>query len=403
MNTLSKFLCYPCKLIKLVSLALLVVMLSGLSPALASPGAVLAQDLETEPEAPSRGDLAPITGANPWVWLLCKYSDDASEPFNVAYFQTMATDLNNYFQEASYNLANINGSQVVSHWYALPQPKSYYVYDNDSDGSDEFDYGRLATDCTAVAEADVYFPNFYGIIMNVNGTIPYAGLSANPYLTLDGVYKRWHTTYINGSSDGAFMQIGVTSHEMYHGFGLDHSGVRDPATWAMTYGNQWDPVGRGACGFGNCTPSHPPAPQKNFLGWIDGTKKVTAIISGQIFTLEALAQPQTTNPLMVTIPIGVNHYYTLEARRQVGYDTKVPGAAVLIHEVRPVANDGTVGIVPPPGASYPSGSGSMWLVGDTFTDGAHGISVTVLAATATGFQVQVSLSNDLVYLPMLAK
>jgi M6 family metalloprotease-like protein len=402
MKSLPNFLCVPRIQINPVLLTVLAVLLPGFLSALAPAGRVSAQIPEPEPETPAGAPLS-ITGAKPWVWLLCKYSDDASEPFNVAYFQTMETDLNSYFQEASYNLANINGSLVVSHWYNLPHPKSYYVYDNDSDGSDEFDYGRLATDCTGVSEADVYFPNYYGIIMNVNGGITYAGLSANPYLTLDGVYKRWNTTFINGSNSGISMQIGVTSHEMYHGFGLDHSGVRDPVSWAMTSGNQWDPVGRGACGFGNCTPSHPPAPQKNFLGWIDSTKKTTPVFSGQIFTLEALAQPQTGNPLMVTIPIGPGHYYTLEARRQAGYDTKIPGAAVLIHEVRPVDNDGTVGILSPPGASYPSGSGSMWLAGDTFTDSAHNISVAVLAATATGFQVQVTFPAHPVFLPMLAK
>ena len=238
--------------------------------------------------------------------------------------------------------------------------------------------------------------------MNVNGNITYAGLSANPYLTLDGVHKRWNTTFISGSSGGAYMQIGVTAHEMYHGFGLDHSGVRDAATWAMTSGNQWDPVGRGSCGFGNCTPSHPPAPQKDILGWIDSTKKVIPAFSGQTFTLEALAQPQTSNPLMVTIPIGPNHFYTLEARRQVGFDSKIPGAAVLIHEVRPVANDGTVGLVPKASTGQ-SGSGSMWLAGDTFTDSTHGITVSVLAATTTGFQVQVSFPDHTVFLPLLAK
>jgi hypothetical protein len=404
MKTLFNLLFTPCKNNKLLAPVLLVILLPGLWFALAPAGSVFAQALQPELGAPAGAALTPITGANPWVWLLCKYSDDASEPFNVAYFQDMKTQLNSHFQEASYNKANIDGSSVVDHWYSLPHPFSYYNHDTDGNGSYEtLDYGNLAADCAALAEADVYFPSFYGIIVNINGSIPYAGLSANPYLTLDGVYKRWHTTFINGGSAGAYMQIGVTSHEMYHGFGLDHSGVRDPVTWATTYGNQWDPVGRGACGFGDCTPSHPPAPQKDILGWIDSNKKATALVTGQIFTLEALAQPQTSNPLMVTIPIGPNHYYTLEARRKVGFDTKVPGAAVLIHEVRPVENDGTVGIIPVPGKSGPSGSGSMWLVGDTFTDSANGITVTVLAATTTGFQVQVGVSTHPVFLPLLAK
>ena len=124
MGLLSKFLCIPCKKIKAFVLAILVILLPGLWSGLAPAGSVLAQidvpEPEPEPITLSRGALGPITGANPWVWLLCKYSDDASEPFNVAYFQDMITQLNNHFLEASYNLANINGSSVVSHWYSLP-------------------------------------------------------------------------------------------------------------------------------------------------------------------------------------------------------------------------------------------------------------------------------------------
>ena len=52
-------------------------------------------------------------------------------------------------------------------------------------------------------------------------------------------------------------------------------------------------------------------------------------------TLEQLALPQTGNYRMAIIPIqnSSTHYYTAEVRRWAGYDVKLPGQGVIIHEV----------------------------------------------------------------------
>jgi len=52
-------------------------------------------------------------------------------------------------------------------------------------------------------------------------------------------------------------------------------------------------------------------------------------------TLERIAVPQTGNPQVIRIPIGgsSSHFYTVEARLRAGYDNKLPGEGVIIHEV----------------------------------------------------------------------
>jgi M6 family metalloprotease-like protein len=334
------------------------------------------------PFAPS----AIITGSNPWIWILCKFSDDASEPAALSYFQTLISDLNPYFQETSYNKADIAGSNVED-WYTLPQPRSYYVYDMGG-GVEDIDFQRAASDCTAVADADVDFTNIYGLNLMFNGELDSAfGVTTAVNMTLDGVSKFWPSVFIDNK--GGY-NMALTAHEMYHGFGLGHSGVRNP-DGTILGGNSWDPVGVGACGFSSCIPSHIPAPQKDELGWIDGDKIVTATLDTQTVTLESLALPQTSNPLMVKIPLEGNHFYTLESRRPAGYDSKVP-EAVLIHEVnlRPGEfSNGHIGLIPVPGASSPGSFGAIWSTGSVFTDTTFGITVTVVATTTTGFQVQI--------------
>jgi hypothetical protein len=95
---------------------------------------------------------------------------------------------------------------------------------------------------------------------------------------------------------------------------------------------------------------------------------------------------------MVQIPIGESstHFYTVEARRLTGYDIKLPGAAVIIHDVdtaRFLSSPAQVIDADLNGVT--SDAGAMWVVGESFVDATNNISVRVDAATATGFQVTI--------------
>ena len=115
-----------------------------------------------------------------------------------------------------------------------------------------------------------------------------------------------------------------------------------------------------------------------------------ATVGSTTITLEQLALPQTSNYKMAKIPInGSNtHFYTVEARRLTGYDAKLAGAAVILHEVdttrlRPAY------VIDADGNGNTADAGAMWLPGETFVDSINGITVTVNSATATGYVVTI--------------
>ena len=92
------------------------------------------------------------------------------------------------------------------------------VYLNASGGL-VFDFARASTDCTAVADADVFFPNFVGINMVFNGDLNGFAWGGGQTLALDGQTKSYRATWLPPWAHNP----AVMAHEMGHGFGLPHS------------------------------------------------------------------------------------------------------------------------------------------------------------------------------------
>jgi M6 family metalloprotease-like protein len=331
-----------------------------------------------------------VTGSQPWISIPCKFADIITETQPIAYFTQMYTStypgLDHYWREVSYNLLNLQGSGSVSHWYTLPQPQSYYQV---SGGS--MDTGKLFQDCTAAADAEVYFPNYVGINLMFNGDFP-SSKGGSGTATLDGVTRTWRRTWL---ADWGFTNLAVIEHEMGHGFGLPHSS----GNYGETYDNQWDvmsdtwtncfltrdPV------FG-CLGQHTIGWHKDLESWITPTHKamITAGLQTTI-TLERLAMPQTSNYLVAQLPVKgtADRFYTLEARRKVGYDTRLPGEGVIIHYVE-IGRTNPARVIDNDGNGNTGDAGAIWIPGETFTDSVNGITVTVVSATATGYVVRIN-------------
>ncbi len=121
--------------------------------------------LAQSPEARVLGGIptSEVTGSQPWITIMCKYSDHAEEPKNLAYFQGMYAStkpgLDHYWREQSYDTINLVGSDAAG-WFVLPHPVEYY----------DIDWGLyvLAHDCIASADANVDFSLYVGINMFFN-------------------------------------------------------------------------------------------------------------------------------------------------------------------------------------------------------------------------------------------
>jgi M6 family metalloprotease-like protein len=351
----------------------------------------------SEPSAPTpEGAPGPegVAGSHPWVTIMCKCSDIADEPEDYAFFEDMYSDtkpgLDHYWQEVSFSTFDVNGSIVAgTDWYTLPHDDAHYNPTGTSGGAD---LTALMNDCIAEADPDVDFSLYDGINMMFNWNFDrgWAWGGGTGTITLDGVTKSWSVTW---EPPWAYADISVIAHEMGHGFGLPHSTAID---WTSTYDNAWDVMSqdRYNCGAGSvhrdatygCMAQHTISHHKDLLEVIPAAKIMTVIPGTSVtINLDDLAAPPSTGYHMVKIPIGTSaeSFYTVETRQHTGYDAKLPGEAVIIHEVETY----TAVLVPSASATDPA---VMWNVGETFTDAANGIEVTVNSTTVSGFEVTVS-------------
>ena len=218
--------------------------------------------------------------------------------------------------------------------------------DGTLDGTNEdFNFEKLANDCGNLADSVVNFPDFFGIVLFVNGRTAGNIFGKTRYevqLAFDKVSKKYPVIWIDGK---ASYDLGIVIHEMAHGFGVKGHSYYYGLSREPGFGNRWN--GALHCGWSarvagfNCVPIHLIGASKYEAGLIPESRVITVAPKDPVarITLERLAQPQTSNPLMIKIPvIGTpDRYFTIEARQKIGYDDtpSMPGDAILIHDVWP--------------------------------------------------------------------
>ncbi|MGB5301710.1 MAG: choice-of-anchor D domain-containing protein [Gemmatimonadota bacterium] len=325
---------------------------------------------------------APIFGSQPWVTVLCRFSDyPTTEPHSLTWYQDLLgaaePQLDHYWREVSFDQANVAGS-VAHGWYDLPHEKAYYVNDTTRVANLQL----LKEDCAAVADADVYFPNYVGINFQFNENLAGFSWGGGSSLTIDGVSRFYRVTWMSNWADQF-----VYGHEMGHGFGLPHSS----GPYGAVYDSRWD-VMSGARNFNNPTYGwigpHTISFHKETLGWIPADRIYDATFgTSATITLHRLGDMSAPGDFMMArIPLADGTYYTVESRRSAGYDAYLPAETVVLHHI-----DGRAFVVDPDGDGDPNDDGAQWMPGETFTDAENGIAVTVDAQVAEGHLVTIAL------------
>jgi hypothetical protein len=359
------------------------------------PDLIVAQSVELADQqlpAPglSREGLA-VTGSQPWVNILCRFSDSAGvTPQPESYFTGLMglsePGMDHYWREVSYNLVNIAGT-AVSDWRDLPNPLSFYV--------DEYggaNLGQIAADCTALHDSVVFYPGFVGINIMLNQTIGCCAWGGSWTLNRDGQIRQYRVTWM---PPWAFSNQGVMAHEMGHGFGLPHSS----GPYGTPYDSHWDPMSSsgGPCSpfhvLYGCIGRHTISHHKEILGWVSpGERYIAACGTTQTIHLWRLSTSPTAGGYkMALIPRNESgtSFYTVEARRFAGYDAYLPAEAVIIHDVDTTRSDRDAQVVDPDNNGNPNDAAAMWLPGESFVHSGLA-TVTVLSSTTTGYLVEIA-------------
>ncbi len=367
--------------------------ISNTSQRNSSNAPLLVQHLEKLSFTGKTMSRAAATGNQPWVSIMCKFPDISAEPKNLQYFQDMYASahpgLNHYWKQASYNRVNLDGSTAFG-WYVLPQPRSYYIQGGN------LNLAGIAEDCTRQADADVFFPAFMGINLMFNFDLDGYAWGGSQFLDIDGRRDVYRMTW---EPPWGYSSLTVIAHEMGHGFGMPHSS----GNYGNTYDNVWDVMSDpwANCNSATdpvygCLGQHTIAYHRRLVGWLRDEEVFTFDGTTRTITLERLTLPTTSHYRLAKVPISNSNsrYYTIEVRHRVGYDTKLPAEAVIIHEVDEMrANGRDAHVIDIDNNGRTGDEGAIWRVGETFTDHSNSICIKVVAKVGNAYSIQIGCGS----------
>lgn len=345
---------------------------------------------------PSQADWRePVSGAHPYLNVLIKFADTAGiTPHPRAFYEKLLSNdsggLDDYFRQISYGNVNLAGSQTLD-WMVLPKPQAAY---RSMMKPSYWTYSFMAEVLQRV-DKQIDLTRFSGVNFFVNVTDDMTASQWTFWFELARGPRAFPVTMINPQAANAR----VVAHEMLHNWGFDHS-IYVTADSSKPEAEPWDPMGTGGP---NDIPTDVNGYHKYRAGWLERTRIYSAAPgSDQTIRIERLHAPiSKTDPLLAIIPRSgaFGEGYTVEARRQIGYDMGIPADGVVIHKMdesafnpaaAPPIFEGASQCVRTPPAE---GEKPLWSPGQTFTDAQAGVHITILKGDQSGYTVRIQVDR----------
>ena len=310
-----------------------------------------------------------------------------------------------YYHEISYGKLTIQGD--VFGWYKLPHPESYYGRDckaiNDADCSGTNQSWKIANDTVPLAEKDVNFNNYDYYVFIHSGTGQETSLNQNDI---------WSVTYLDASVEADSKTLtrfsivpeleappnvpnGDWCVEFAHDLGVpDLYNTTNGPNNGKTILGPWDLMDKGSWNGDppGSLPAHMTAWPKIQLGFISGPMLETAPFGVSTILVDPTEIP-SNNVHAIKVPIGDSQnstqYYLVEVRKQIGFDSALPSAGVLITFVNESLSVGKVKLINgDPGVA--DLTDAAWQLDQTFTDSRHNLTITISRQKGDSYEITVT-------------
>jgi hypothetical protein len=332
----------------------------------------------------SAASLPNTLGAQKTLTMLVNFSDEMTQPYTVAYAQSMIfTTTSNFDYEASYQQTWLSGD--VAGWFTIP------VSSTTCDYSSIASYAQQAASSAGYALSN-YTRYVYVFPANACTWWGLGTVGGNP--SQAWIHTKWGFT------------LPVVGHEMGHNFGLYHSHsldcgsvtIADSGCTASEYGDIFDMMGSS-----NTTP-HFNAFQKERLGWLNaGISPPLTTVMGQTGTVAYTIEPTETARDTISRALKIakttsctatQQWYYVESRQATGYDAFLASntnllTGVLVHEV--TEGDANSSYLLDMTAATTSWSDAALDAGITFTDPDSGLTITPTSVGGTSTTLNVSM------------
>jgi M6 family metalloprotease-like protein len=306
--------------------------------------------------------------------------------------------LNVFYTEMSYGVVSVVGK--VAGWVRLPRKMAEYGADNgpfvDCQNHCPYpDTWQLFRDAAPMIVSQVNIAEYQQIVVlhagygeessNVASDIWSVTFLGQPVLTPQGTFDRF--SVVPEFQARGFDTLGVYAHEFGHLVGLP-----DLYSRTLEEVGPWDLMARGA--WNGKPPGSSPAELlawgRIFLSWITPEHIVNVAKQSRMnVTIEPIESP-SSGVQAVTVqasPQDSKHYYLVEVRQQVGFDTALPSSGVLITYIDETKSN-PVKVID--GVQTTSTlNDAPFQVGQKYSDSRNNLVISVVATNGSSFSVVV--------------